>query len=165
MSIEQMAAALLAIVAGEEAEAQATACLTEAGIVPEDPDRVRYEMMHLRIYACVTAVATRWERTLKSTAVTLKFLESLSTIVESPDKAPAFRAAINRRLVQYGEAHEQPHPLGQLGGIGAVFADLAGFPGDPALTAAGKAYYILLYTRLHEFLGNFEVVPADPLNP
>ena len=56
LSAEQIAVALMLFVAGEHAEETAGACLKEAGITPADPDRVRYEMLHLRIYACVTAV-------------------------------------------------------------------------------------------------------------
>ncbi len=161
---EQAALALMLYVAGEEVEEQAAACLAEARFEAPDPDRLRYELLHLRIYACVTAVATRWKQGWQSNMVAQALLARLKDVLEDPADWPAFQAAVNRRLVAYGEAHEQPHALGPLGGIGAALATLAEWPDLPALPGVGKVYYLFIYKQVLDFVSGVDILPPDPAN-
>lgn len=164
LTAEQTAVALMLYVAGEEVEVQANACLAEANIVPVDPDRLRYEMLHLRIYACVTAVATRWKQGWASNLIARALLARLKDVVENEADWPAFQAQVNRRLIRYGEAHEQPHALGPLGMIGAVLAELAEMPDIPALPSVAKAYYVFIYRQVFDFVSRFEITPPEAAN-
>jgi len=164
LSPEQLAVALLLYVAGEEVEAQAEACLAEAKIEPPDPDGLRYELLHLRIYACITAVATRWKQGWQSNMAAHALLARLKDVVENPDDWPAFQAAVNRRLIKYGEAHELPHALGPLGSLGAVLAELAELPDLAGLPRVGKVYYIFIYQQVFDFVSKLEILPPEASN-
>jgi len=164
LTAEQLAVALMLYVAGEEVEVQAAACLAEAKLAPADPDRLRYELLHLRVYACVTAVATRWNRGWQSNMVVRALLDRLKDVVENPADWPAFQAAVNRRLLKYGEVHELPHPLGPLGAIGAALAELAESPDLPALPGVGKVYYLFIYQQALAFVSQFDILPPAAPN-
>lgn len=159
LTAEQAAVALMLFVAGEEVEAQAAACLTEAKIEFPDPDRLRYELLHLRVYACVTAAATRWNRGWQSNMVVLALLARLKDVIENPADWPAFQAAVNSRLIKYGEAHEVPHALGPLVSLGATLAALADATDLPALPGTAKVYYVFIYQQAFEFLSRLEIAP------
>src|SRR5258706_6275107 len=91
-------------------------------------------------------------------------LERLKDVVENAADWPAFQAAVNRRLVKYGEAHELPHALGSLGSLGGVLAELAELPDLAALPGVGKVYYIFIYQQVFEFISKLEILPPEASN-